>query len=50
MLPIIRAPFRVIFALNPNRVHNTFVGPATGTPFQINEAGHNIKFTIGRTF
>jgi outer membrane protein insertion porin family len=50
MLPIIRAPFRVIFAENPNRVNKTVVGPATGLPLLINEPGHNIKFTIGRTF
>lgn len=50
MLPVIRAPFRIIFAENPNRIHGTFLGPATGTPFSIIEKAHDFKFTIGRTF
>jgi outer membrane protein insertion porin family len=50
MLPVIRAPFRIIYAENPNRVHNTFVGPTTGMPFSIIQKAHDFKFTIGRTF
>ncbi len=50
MLPVIRAPFRIIFAENPNRINNTFFGPTTGAPFSIQEKAHDFKFTIGRTF
>ena len=50
MMPVIRAPFRLIFAVNPNRVHSTFYGQATGIPFTINEKAHDFKFTVGRTF
>ena len=50
MMPVIRAPFRLIFALNPNRIHSTFYGSATGIPFSINEKAHDFKFTVGRTF
>jgi outer membrane protein insertion porin family len=50
MLPVIRAPFRIIYAQNPNRINNTFVGPTFGTPFSINQKAHDFKFTIGRTF
>jgi outer membrane protein insertion porin family len=50
MLPVIRAPFRILYAYNPNRINNTFIGQATGAPFTINEPAHQFKFTIGRTF
>ncbi len=50
LLPVIRAPFRIIYAQNPNRIHNTFFGPLTGAPFTISEPAHQFKFTIGRTF
>jgi len=50
MMPVIRAPFRLIFAVNPNRIHSTFYGQATGIPFSINEKAHDFKFTVGRTF
>jgi outer membrane protein insertion porin family len=50
LLPVIRAPFRIIYAQNPNRIHNTFFGPLTGAPFTITEPAHQFKFTIGRTF
>ena len=50
MMPVIRAPFRLIFAVNPNRVHSVFYGQATGIPFTINEKAHDFKFTVGRTF
>jgi outer membrane protein insertion porin family len=50
MMPVIRAPFRLIFAVNPNRIHSTFHGVATGIPFTINEKAHDFKFTVGRTF
>jgi outer membrane protein insertion porin family len=50
MLPVIRAPFRIIYAENPNRINGTFVGPTFGLPFSINQKAHDFKFTIGRTF
>jgi outer membrane protein insertion porin family len=50
MMPVINAPFRLIFAINPNRIHSQFYGSATGLPFRIDEKGHDFKFTVGRTF
>jgi outer membrane protein insertion porin family len=50
MMPVINAPFRLIFAVNPNRVHSVFHGQATGIPFSIIEKAHDFKFTVGRTF
>ena len=50
MMPVINAPFRLIFAVNPNRIHSLFFGSATGLPFRIDEKGHDFKFTVGRTF
>jgi outer membrane protein insertion porin family len=50
MMPVINAPFRLIFAVNPNRINSVFYGAATGIPFRINEKGHDFKFTVGRTF
>jgi len=50
MMPVINAPFRLIFAFNPNRIHSQFFGSATGLPFRIDEKAHDFKFTVGRTF
>ncbi|HEY2384715.1 MAG TPA: outer membrane protein assembly factor BamA [Terriglobia bacterium] len=50
LLPVIRAPFRIIYAENPNRINGTFSGQLTGAPFTISEKANNFKFTIGRTF
>ena len=50
VMPVINAPFRLIFAYNPLRINNTFYGPTTGLPFGIKEPNHAVKFTIGRTF
>jgi len=50
MMPVINAPFRLIFAVNPNRIHSLFYGSATGLPFRIDEKAHDFKFTVGRTF
>jgi len=50
LLPVIRAPFRIIYAQNPNRLNGTFYGQLTGAPFTISEKANNFKFTIGRTF
>jgi outer membrane protein insertion porin family len=50
IMPVINAPFRLIFAYNPLRLDKTYIGPTTGLPFVISEPNHAIKFTIGRTF
>src|SRR5438034_1898512 len=50
LLPVINVPFRVIYAINPNRLDRNFVGPTTGVPFGIHEKFNEFKFTIGRTF
>jgi outer membrane protein insertion porin family len=50
MMPVINAPFRLIFAVNPNRINSVFHGSATGLPFEIREKAHDFKFTVGRTF
>jgi outer membrane protein assembly factor BamA len=50
LLPLINVPFRVIYAINPNRLNRDFVGPATGAQFGIHEKFNDFKFTIGRTF
>ncbi len=50
MMPVINAPFRLIFAFNPNRVDRDFFGQATGLQFGIHEKRRDFKFTVGRTF
>jgi outer membrane protein insertion porin family len=50
VMPVINAPFRLIFALNPSRIDKTYIGPSTGLPFFIREAKRDIKFTVGKTF
>ncbi len=48
MLPMVNAPFRLIFAFNPNRWDGDI---ALGTNIlHAREPRHDIKFTIGRTF
>lgn len=48
MLPMVNAPFRLIFAFNPQIYQNTVL---VGTiPFFIKEPRRDIKFTIGRSF
>jgi outer membrane protein insertion porin family len=50
MMPVINAPFRLIFAMNPNRIDRNFFGQATGLQFGIHEKRSDFKFTVGRTF
>jgi outer membrane protein insertion porin family len=50
VMPVLNAPFRIDWALNPARIDGTFVGPVSGTPFGIHQPGSNFKFTVGRTF
>jgi outer membrane protein insertion porin family len=48
MLPVIGAPFRLIFAYNPQILETTIpIGPNT---IYAAEPRHDIKFTIGRSF
>jgi hypothetical protein len=48
VLPVVSAPFRLIFAYNPNILNETvYVGTV---PFTIREPRRDIKFTIGRSF
>jgi len=49
-LPIINMPLRLIYALNPNRINQTYVGPSAGTPVSIREPFRGFKFSIGKTF
>jgi len=48
LLPVVSAPFRLIFAWNPHALDQTiFVG---NLPILIREPRRDIKFTIGRSF
>jgi outer membrane protein insertion porin family len=48
VLPVVSAPFRLIFAVNPQKLDQTInVG---NRPFQLHEPGSDIKFTVGRSF
>jgi hypothetical protein len=48
LLPVVSAPFRLIFAFNPNVFDGTIL--LGNTPIQAREPRRDIKFTIGRTF
>jgi outer membrane protein insertion porin family len=48
LLPVVSAPFRLIFAFNPQVYEDTIHVGAAST--HIKEANHDIKFTIGRSF
>jgi outer membrane protein assembly factor BamA len=48
LLPVVSAPFRLIFAYNPNTYEgNILLG---NTTMYAREPRRDIKFTIGRTF
>jgi outer membrane protein insertion porin family len=48
VLPVVNAPFRLIFAYNPQRLDKTInVG---NVPGRIREPSSDIKFTVGRSF
>jgi outer membrane protein insertion porin family len=53
IMPVVNAPFRLIFAYNPLRYSNIFYFPWNVTniyvPWQ-QERSHDIKFSVGRTF
>ena len=50
IMPVINAPFRLIFAYNPLRLDRNYFGIANGLPFQLRDKKRDIKFTVGRTF
>jgi outer membrane protein insertion porin family len=48
VLPVVSAPFRLIFAYNPQTLDTTI--PTTNGAYRIQEPRHDIKFTVGRSF
>ena len=48
-LPVVNAPFRLIFAYNPQRLSGSITTP-NGATYRINESRKDIKFTVGRSF
>ena len=48
LLPVISAPFRLIFAYNPQIYHGTIM--VGTTPLELREPRKDVKFTIGRSF
>jgi len=48
ILPVVSAPFRLIFAYNPQTL-DTIIN-TTGGAYRIQEPHHDIKFTVGRSF
>lgn len=51
VLPVINAPFRLIFGYNPLRFESVIPRPEGGFPFLFRDANRReIKFTVGRTF
>jgi hypothetical protein len=50
IMPVVNAPFRLIFAYNPLRLDTTIPRPEGGIPFVYRERAHDIKFSVGRTF
>jgi outer membrane protein insertion porin family len=48
VLPVVSAPFRLIFAYNPQRLNQSIT--TTNGVFKINEPQKDIKFTVGRSF
>lgn len=48
ILPVVSAPFRLIFAYNPQRLNETFM--VGSSPIKLTEPRKDIKFTVGRSF
>jgi outer membrane protein insertion porin family len=48
VLPMIGAPFRLIFAYNPQRLNTDIT--TTNSLYHIHEPNHDVKFTVGRSF
>jgi outer membrane protein insertion porin family len=49
-VPYINLPFRLTFAVNPERINRTYIGPSAGTPIPVNSPFRGFKFSIGKTF
>ena len=50
VLPVVNAPFRLIFGFNPLRFDETISRPEGGPDFHYRENRRDIKFSVGRTF
>ena len=50
MMPVINAPFRVMYYYNPLRMDETVTGPITGSQILLRQEEKGFKFTVGRTF
>ena len=50
MMPVINAPFRLIYGYNPFRLNRVVTTPTTGRQFFLREDQGGFKFTVGRTF
>jgi hypothetical protein len=48
ILPVVSAPFRLIFAFNPQRLNESFMVGNSLT--KLTEPRKDIKFTVGRSF
>lgn len=48
ILPVISAPFRLIFAFNPQRLNQTIT--VNNMQLRLKEPSRDIKFTVGRSF
>jgi outer membrane protein insertion porin family len=48
LLPMVNAPFRLIFAYNPQRLNEAIT--TTNGVFNIHEPQKDVKFTVGRSF
>ena len=48
-LPVVNAPFRLIFAYNPQRLSGSITTP-NGATYSLNEPQKDVKFTVGRSF
>jgi len=50
IMPVVNAPFRLIFAYNPLRLNQIITRPEGGPPVLYQEKSHGVKFSVGRTF
>jgi len=48
ILPVVSAPFRLIFAYNPQRLEGSM--RTNIVTYHIKEPAHDIKFSVGRSF
>ena len=50
LMPVINAPFRLIYYNNPLRLDRTITTPNSGQQFFLREENRGFKFTVGKTF